>query len=295
MNSRTLTWQIRLFACVLAVAIAQTPTTIFAAQQEPAQQPEGDPRAQARDYLNKGVQAYKDARFDDAIDDFKRAKELDPWLTNARFYLATAYATQYIPGAPSPSNLQYGELAVREFKELLEKDANDLSAIDGVGSILYNMGGTPFDPAKLAESKSYHQRHVAIAPDDPEPYYWIGVIDWSLCYRANHNLRDEFNQTARYPLKESAPLTTALAMKFAREYGAILAEGAAGLENAIRLKPDYIDAMAYLNLLYRQKADMETSTVLRDSDLRKADDLIDQVKAIRVKQMGDQGGPQTQR
>ena len=25
-----------------------------------------------------------------------------------------------------------------------------------------------------------------------------------------------------------------------------------------RLKPDYDDAMAYLNLLYRQKADMET-------------------------------------
>ncbi|MGA8012542.1 MAG: tetratricopeptide repeat protein [Candidatus Acidiferrales bacterium] len=295
MNPRTLTGQIRSLACVLAVAIAPAPAAISAAQQEPAQQSAGDPRAQARDYLNKGVQAYKEARFDDAIEDFKRAKELDPWLTNARLYLATAYASQYIPGAPSPSNLQNGELAAREFKEVLEKDPNNLSAIDGVGSILYKMSTSPFDPAKLMESKSYHQRHIAIAPDDPEPYYWIGVIDWSLCYRTNRNLRDEYNRAAKFPLKENAPLTTALAEKFAQEYGAILEEGTAGLKNAIRLKPDYIDAMAYLNLLYRQKADMEPSAVSRDDDLRKADELVDRVKEIRLKQMGDQSNPQTPR
>ncbi|HXD91409.1 MAG TPA: tetratricopeptide repeat protein [Candidatus Binataceae bacterium] len=292
MNSHPITVQIQLLAFVLAIVLM--PTVTFAALQEPTQQPDGDPRAQAREYLNKGVQAYKDARFDDAIEDFKRAKELDPWLVNAPLYLATAYASQYIPGAPAEENVRNGELAVQEFKEILERDPNNLSAIDGIASILYNMGGTPFDPKKLIESNLYHEKHIVIAPDDSEPHYWIGVIDWSLCYRANRDLRNEYNQTAKFALKETAPLTADLAAKFAREYRRTVDEGIAEFQNAIRLHPDYADAMAYLNLLYRQKADMESSDVLREQDLQKADDLVDQVKAIKRKQTENQNYPRVQ-
>ena len=154
----------------------------------------GCDKLRARDKLNKGVKAYKNAQFDLAIEDFKQAKELDPTLTNAQLYLATAYASQYIPGAPSPENIRNGEQAIAEFKEILDNDPNNLSAIDGIGSILYNMGGTPFDAQKLEESKTYHKKHIALKPDDPEPYYWIGVIDWSLAYRANKDMREEYNK-----------------------------------------------------------------------------------------------------
>ena len=58
-------------------------------------------KLKARDQLNKGVAAFKNAQYDTAIEYFKQAKQLDPGLMNARLYLATAYATQYIPGAPS--------------------------------------------------------------------------------------------------------------------------------------------------------------------------------------------------
>jgi hypothetical protein len=43
--------------------------------------------------------------------------------------------------------------------------------------------------------------------------------------------------------------------------------------------------MAYLNLLYRQKADMETTPEARDADIKNADDLVDQVKAIKQRKM----------
>ena len=43
--------------------------------------------------------------------------------------------------------------------------------------------------------------------------------------------------------------------------------------------------MAYLNLLYRQKADMETTAATREADLKMADDLVDKVKAIKQKKM----------
>ena len=41
--------------------------------------------------------------------------------------------------------------------------------------------------------------------------------------------------------------------------------------------------MAYLNLLYRQKADMETTEEARNADLDQADKLVDEVKAIKQK------------
>src|ERR1700735_978502 len=104
----------------------------------------GCDKLRARDKLNKGVAAYKNAQFDVAIEDFKQAKELDPTLTNAQLYLAAAYSNQYIPGAPSPENIRAGESAIAEYKTILEQQPDNISAIDGIGSILYNVGGTPY-------------------------------------------------------------------------------------------------------------------------------------------------------
>ncbi len=240
-------------------------------------------KLRARDKLNKGVNAYKNAQFDEAIEDFKQAKELDPTLTNAQLYLATAYASQYIPGAPSPDNIRNGEQAIQEFKNILDTDPNNLAAIDGIGSILYNMGGTPFDESKFNESKTYHEKHIQIKPTDPEPYYWVGVIDWSLSYHANKEMRDAYNRSSKKPIKESDPLPPAVAKQFADKYGSIIDDGIENLNKAISLRPDYDDAMAYLNLMYRQKADLETTTQARNEDLQKADELVDQVKAIKQK------------
>jgi len=243
----------------------------------------GCDKLKARDRLNKGVNAYKNAQFDQAIEYFKEAKELDPTLTNAQLYLATAYASQYIPGAPSPDNIRNGEQAIAEFKTILDADPNNLPAIDGIGSILYNMGGSPFDAAKLNESKSYHEKHIQIKPDDPEPYYWVGVIDWSLAFRANKDLRDNYNKTAKKPVRESDPLPPAVAKDFAEKYGPVVDDGISNLQKAQTLRSEYDDAMAYLNLLYRQKADMETTADARNQDLQTADDLVERVKAIKQK------------
>ena len=88
----------------------------------------GCDKLRARDKLNKGVQAYKAGQTDLAIEDFKTAKDLDPGLTNARLYLATAYSSQYIPGAPSEENVRMGNQAIDEYKQVLDVDPNNLSA-----------------------------------------------------------------------------------------------------------------------------------------------------------------------
>jgi tetratricopeptide (TPR) repeat protein len=246
----------------------------------------GCDKLRARDKLNKGVQAYKGGQTDLAIEDFKQAKDLDPSLTNARLYLATAYSAQYIPGAPSPENIRNGDQAAQEFQQILSSQPDNLSAIDGVGSILYNMaGGPPFDPKKMEESKAFHLKHIQLKPDDPEPYYWVGVIDWSLAFRGNRDMREDYNKTAKKSIKDTDPMPPALASQFQQKYGTVVQEGIDNLQKAIQLRPDYDDAMAYLNLLYRQRADMETTPQARDADVKLADDLVDKVKAIKQKKM----------
>jgi tetratricopeptide (TPR) repeat protein len=241
-------------------------------------------KLKARDLLNKGVAAYKNAQYDAAIEDFKQAKELDPGLMNARLYLATAYASQYIPGAPSEQNVRLGNQAVEEFKEVLQIDPNNLSAIDGIGSILFQMAGTPYDPKKFEESKSYHQKHIALKPNDPEPYYWIGVIDWTLAFRANGELRAAYNRDhVNKQVRDTDPLPSALRADYTAKYGALVEEGITNLQKSIQVKPDYDDAMAYLNLLYRRKADMVESADERAGLLKQADDLVDKVKEIKQK------------
>src|SRR6266853_1325612 len=208
-------------------------------------------KLKARDLLNKGVAAYKGAQYDAAIEDFKKAKDLDPGLINARLYLATAYASQYIPGAPSEQNMRLGNAAVEEIKEVLQMDPNNLSAIDGIGSILFQMAGTPCDPKKFEESKAYHQKHIELRPNDPEPYYWIGVIDWTLAYRANNELRAAYNRDhINKQVREDDPPPPAVRAEYAAKYGTLVEEGVTDLQKSIQIKPDYDDAMAYLNLLY---------------------------------------------
>jgi len=244
----------------------------------------GCDKLKARDLLNKGVAAFKNGQYDAAVEDFKQAKDLDPSLLNARLYLATAYASQYIPGAPSEQNKNIGKQAVQEFKDILINYPDNLSATDGIGSILFQMAGTPYDPKLFEESKTYHQKHIQLKPEDPEPYYWIGVIDWTLAFRSNGEMRKEYNEkNIKKQVKDTEPLPAAIRGEYLQKFGPLIDEGITALQKAITLRPDYDDAMAYLNLLYRRKADTVESADERASLLKQADDLVDRVKEVKQK------------
>ncbi|HEX7286270.1 MAG TPA: hypothetical protein VF532_08815 [Candidatus Angelobacter sp.] len=246
-------------------------------------------KLRARDLLNKGVAAFKEAQFDKAVEFFKEAKELDPDLLNARLYLATAYASQYIPGAPSAENKRHGDEAIAEYKSVLEKVPDNLSAIDGLASILYQMAGQPFDEKKFEESKTYHQKHIALKPQDPQPYYSIGVIDWAIAYRGNTEMRADYNKAhINKQVKDTDPLPPDVRTAYTQKYGPLVDDGVASLQQAIKVNPEYDDAMTYLNLLYRRKADMVESAAERDALTKQADDLLDKVKEIKQKRSEQQ-------
>ncbi len=235
----------------------------------------------AREALNRGVMAFKNGQTEEAEQFFAQAKAFDPYFLNARLYLATAFASRYIPGASTDENMKLAHQAIEEFKGVLGLDPNNLSALDGMGSLLFQMAsGEPFSPDFFVESKSYHQRHIQLSPEDPEPYFWIGVIDWTLAFRANGQLRERFNSEVR-KLDDADALPPGLRQQYEQEYGPTIEEGIGSMDQAIKLRPDYDDAMAYLNLLYRRKADVTADDEERERLLKAADDLVDKVKEIK--------------
>lgn len=242
----------------------------------------GCDKLRARDQLNKGVAAYKNAKYEQAIDHFKEAVALDGSLQNAKLYLATAYAQQYIPGVDSPDNLQNANAAIDQYKSVLDQDPKNVNSIKGIAYLYLQM-------KKFEDAKSYYRKAIDLDPNDPEAYYSVGVIDWTQAYQPRMEERSKAGLRPDEPLKDKK-----LCAKLREASGAIIQDGLDNLNKALQLRQDYDDAMAYLNLLYREKADRECDQPdQRTADLKTADDWVEKTmdakKAKAAKQQGNQG------
>jgi len=221
----------------------------------------------AQDEMQAGVKAYRSAKDQEAIRHFQRAVALDPDLTAAHLYLGNCYAQQYIPGSDSEEAIAIGENAITELKLVLSANTPQderIAALRLLGSVQFNM--KKFEPAK----NTYSQLS-SLVPEDTNAYYTIGVIDWTECYTPRMDLRASMN------LKPTDEITTVSACNLLRSMNQKNVEdGIEKLSRALDLKPDYDDAMAYMNLLYREKAEYECDNPeQRQTDLKMADQWVD--------------------
>ena len=244
-------------------------------------------KLRARDQLNKGVQAYKAARYEQAIEFFKNAVSYDPNLAVAKLYLATAYAQQYVPGVDSPENNKMGEQAIEEYKEVLKQgstsEENRVTANKGIASIYFNS-------KKFDEAKQYHNAVLKLDPKDPETYYSIGVIDWTQAYQPRQEARAKLGiQKPDEPMKDKK-----VCQQLKEHNEPIISEGIDALNKAMQLRENYDDAAAYLNLLYREKAEVECDDPsARQADIAQADEWVQKTlefKKIKAEKEANKGG-----
>jgi len=230
----------------------------------------GCDKLRARDHLNKGVQAYKNARYEEAIGHFQQAVSLDPSLLNARLYLATAYAQQYIPGAETEDNNRMGEQAINEYKQVLDRDPKNVNSVKGIAYLYLQM-------KKFEDAKNYYRKALDLDPNDPEPYYSIAVIDWTQAYQPR------MEERAKLGLKPTERLKDKKVCEGLRTKDSdVIKDGIDMLNKALQLRPDYDDAMAYMNLMYREKADLECDdTSAYEADTKTADDWVDKTMATK--------------
>lgn len=225
----------------------------------------------ARDQLNKGVDAYKSAHYEEAIGHFQKATELDPSLPMAKAYLGTALAQNVVPGLDTPDNLKTAQQAISIFQEVLAKDPNDVNSMKQIAGIYFSV-------KKLDDAKTWQKKVLAVDPKDPEAAYTIGAIDWTKAHE--HTLaalvpagfNDDGEGNVKAPKK--------VLQQISEENTPLVTEGLEYLNQAIANRPNYDEAMTYLNLMYRRKADCD----FQDPAAVKAD--VEQAKVWTDKAMG---------
>jgi tetratricopeptide (TPR) repeat protein len=228
-------------------------------------------KLKARDKLNQGARAFKAAQYTQAIENFKLAIQLDPQLQTARLYLATAYANQFIPGAESDDNIKMGMQAIDEFKKVLADDPSNVNSVAGIASIYFNM-------KKFEEAKQWYGKQIQLDPKNAEAYYSIGVIDWSQTYPA----RMEARSAAKLDPQGSEPFKDAKARdELCTKNTPLIEEGFKHLNKAVEINPQYDDAMAYINLMYREKADCEADLTARKADLDSAESWVTKLMEVK--------------
>src|ERR1700731_1026744 len=257
----------------------------------------GCDKLKSRDQLNRGVQAYRSAKYADAVEFFKTAVNLDPNNLNGRLYLATAYMSQYIPGAESPDNMQLAKQAKEEFTKVLENHPNDTTALASLASLSYQQAqGMPDLEQKLKkldEAKEWYLKLIAADPQSKEGFYSLAVIDWVKWYAAWMKARADLGLKPEEPgpLKDKK-----VKADLQSQYSAIIDDGMKNLQKSLDIDPNYDDAMAYMNLLIREKGDLDDTPEQYKGDIETADKWVQKsldtrkMKAAKAAAAAAQGG-----
>jgi tetratricopeptide (TPR) repeat protein len=208
----------------------------------------GCSRLAARDQLNKGVEAYKSAHYEEAIGHFQKATELDPSLPMAKSYLATALAQNVVPGLDTAENMKTANQAIGMFQEVLNKDPKDVNSLKQIAGIYFSV-------KKFDDAKAYQKKVLDVDPKDPEAAYTVGVIDWTLAHEnalkalVPAGLNDDGEGNVKAPKKIMDTLK--------EQNGPLVDEGLQYLNQAMANRANYDEAMSYINLIYRRKADVD--------------------------------------
>ena len=231
----------------------------------------GCQKLQARDQLNKGVTAFKNAQYPESVEHFKTAVELDPNFPTARLYLAMAYLQQYIPGAESPENNNMAKAAYDQFSEVLKLDPKNTLAIQSIASLyLYQK--------KWTEAREWYQRLVSVDPNNTVGYYSLVFIAWAEWYpeygKARANLGMKLEDPG--PIKDKKVKEDLKA-----RFGPVIDDGLKALDKALEIDKEYDDAMAYENLLIRERADLADSKEEYEQQIKIANDWVDKNLATK--------------
>jgi tetratricopeptide (TPR) repeat protein len=248
----------------------------------------GCAKLKSRDELNKGVQAFRNNKYADAVTHFKEAVNLDPSSDNARAYLAVSYMVQWVPGADSSDNKKNYDMAEKTFNEILQRDPTNQMALAYMASMAFQRAATGTEDEKhaaLEEARKWNQRRIEVAPNDAEPYYYLGVIDWAEAHGPLTEARvaeknaaaqkpdSKKGKTAKTGTGEQGPIKDEkVRADLKAKFGPMIDNGIEQLNKCLSIDKENEDAMSYINLLYREKADLEDTPDASKADIAKAED-----------------------
>jgi tetratricopeptide (TPR) repeat protein len=253
----------------------------------------GCDQIKSRMEIKKGNEFFKAGQYQAALASYQVAMRLDPAQKKLYKNVGMTYMAMYQPGSKHPKDLEFAAKAIenlkiyldafpddkraREFlvsmylatdrfddaiafyQQRLQADPKDTKAIQSLAAMYFKKGD--FDKAV-----EWLQKRAALEPNNPEAYLMIGVQAWDRSYH--------------YP--DIDPATRAK----------IVDMGLEALDKALKMKPDNFDALTYINLLYREKAKVETDPAKQEEDIATADKYREQALELRKKSLATTPTPE---
>ena len=232
-----------------------------------------------REWLNKGIAEYKAGRYPAATEAFQQAAGLAPDEVAPHLYLGTAYMVQYVPGAEAAGNLAFAQGAEREFARVLELDPANGTALESLASLALNQ-------RKLDEAASWFEKAANAAPNNARAYYSLGVIAWMKFYPEYGKARGALGMKPEDPGPLPDPATR---NALRAQLWGVIADGIANLDKALAIDPKYDDAMAYMNLLVRERADLADTKDEYLRDIAAADQWVAKTLETKREKAGSAG------
>ena len=214
------------------------------------------------------------ANYQRAVEILQRSIPIEAKLSRlALEYLSHAYGSDKLndPAKAEELILQMIQLDPTEISNYvlianLYQDVGEYAAAEN--ALLNARDKRPDDPLVYMQLAGFYHRQGAFDktiaalieradrdPANPEAYYTIATYYWDHAYR-------DFKLTAV-------------------EKREMVLKGLGSVERAIGLKPDYMEALVYKNLLLRLQANLEPDPLKRDQLIREADDTRDYAQQLR--------------
>jgi tetratricopeptide (TPR) repeat protein len=202
----------------------------------------GCDKLKARDNINSGTAAFK----------------------AGNFAAAAAYIQQYIPGTETEENKKYAQAAIDELNKTLASDPKNVLATQYLANVYYQMKDFP-------KAQEWSKKVVDLDPKDKGALYTLGVIPWIQFVAADREARI----ASKMKMEDPGPIKDPKAKaELKAKYWQALSEGIEYEKKALAVDPEYENAMAYMNLLIRYRADLNDTTAEFMRDQKEADDWV---------------------
>ena len=243
-------------------------------------------KLKSKQEVKRGNDFLKAAQYQPALAAYQEALRLDPSETKLHKHIGIAYMGMYQPGSKHPKDLEFAQKAIDNLKqysaaypednkaleylismylnterfddaitfyqsEILKRNPKDSKAMQSLAMLYFKKGDFENGVKWLKE-----RLNVATNNDErAEVYYLIGVQAWDRSYN--------------FP--DVDPVVR----------GKLVDEGMEALKKAVEIKPGYFEAISYTNLLYREKAKMETDPAKKQEYTDLANQYLQQALELR--------------
>ena len=253
----------------------------------------GCDKIKSRQEIKKGNEYFKATQYQAALASYQEAQRLDPGEKKLDKFIGETYMALYQPGSKHQKDIEFANNAIKHLQTYLQAYPNDRKVReylvsmylaqdrydDAIGfyqdllktdpkdnKAMSSLAAMYFKKGDFQNGLEWEKKRAALDPQNPEPYVMIGVQAWDRSYH--------------YP---DVP---------AEIRGKIIADGMEALQTALKLKPDNFDALTYMNLLYREKAKIETDEAKKAEDVAQADKYREQALELRKKSLATTPTPE---